>query len=62
MKFASWKAKLANENFLSRAPEHVVEEQRVRQADAESTRDRLQAENIAAIARCSVTCVIIIVT
>ncbi len=35
--------KLANENFVARAPEHVVEEQRARQADAEAVRQRLQA-------------------
>ncbi len=35
--------KLANEKFLSRAPEHVVEEQHSRQADAEAARDRLEA-------------------
>ena len=35
--------KLANENFVSRAPAHVVEEQRIRQADAEAARQRLQA-------------------
>ncbi len=33
--------KLANENFTSRAPEHVVEEQRERKAEAEETRTRL---------------------
>ena len=34
-------AKLANENFTSRAPEHVVEEQRQRKADAEAVVARL---------------------
>ncbi|HZD25965.1 MAG TPA: valine--tRNA ligase, partial [Alphaproteobacteria bacterium] len=34
--------KLANENFVSKAPEHVVEEQRERKAEAEQTRDRLR--------------------
>ncbi len=36
-------SKLANENFISRAPEHVVEEQRERKADAEATRAKLEA-------------------
>jgi valyl-tRNA synthetase len=35
-------AKLANEKFVSRAPEHVVEEQRERKADAEATTARLE--------------------
>jgi valyl-tRNA synthetase len=35
-------AKLANENFVARAPEHVVEEQRERKADAEATAARLK--------------------
>ena len=35
-------AKLANEKFVSRAPEHVVEEQRERKADAEATVIRLE--------------------
>ena len=35
-------AKLANEKFVSRAPEHVVEEQRERKADAEATAARLE--------------------
>ncbi|MFD0987519.1 valine--tRNA ligase [Methyloligella solikamskensis] len=34
-------AKLANEKFVSRAPEHVVEEQRERKSDAEATVARL---------------------
>ena len=34
-------AKLANENFTSRAPEHVVDEQRQRKADAEATATKL---------------------
>ncbi len=34
-------AKLDNENFVSRAPEHVVEEQRQRKADAEATAAKL---------------------
>ncbi|MEG6509395.1 valine--tRNA ligase [Methyloligella sp. 2.7D] len=34
-------AKLANEKFVSRAPEHVVEEQRERKTDAEATAARL---------------------
>jgi valyl-tRNA synthetase len=34
-------AKLANEQFVSRAPEHVVEEQRERKAEAEATAARL---------------------
>lgn len=35
--------KLSNENFVSRAPEHVIEEQRSRKADAEDTKAKLQA-------------------
>jgi len=35
-------AKLANEKFVSRAPEHVVEEQRERKADAEAVAARLE--------------------
>jgi valyl-tRNA synthetase len=35
-------AKLANEKFVARAPEHVVEEQRERKADAEATVARLE--------------------
>jgi valyl-tRNA synthetase len=35
-------AKLANEKFVSRAPEHVVEEQHERKADAEATAARLE--------------------
>jgi valyl-tRNA synthetase len=35
-------AKLANEQFVSRAPEHVVEEQRERKADAEATAAKLR--------------------
>ncbi|XSG82704.1 MAG: valine--tRNA ligase [Methyloligella sp. ZOD6] len=34
-------AKLANEKFVSRAPEHVVEEQRERKSEAEATAARL---------------------
>ena len=36
-------AKLGNANFVSRAPEEVVEEQRERRAQAEQTRERLSA-------------------
>jgi valyl-tRNA synthetase len=35
-------AKLANEKFVARAPEHVVEEQRERKADAEATAAKLE--------------------
>jgi len=35
-------AKLANEKFVSRAPEHVVEEQRERKADAEAVAAKLE--------------------
>jgi valyl-tRNA synthetase len=35
-------AKLANEKFVARAPEHVVEEQRERKADAEAAAARLE--------------------
>ncbi|MCG8563420.1 MAG: class I tRNA ligase family protein, partial [Hyphomicrobiales bacterium] len=35
-------AKLSNEQFVSRAPEHVVEEQRERKADAEAAEARLK--------------------
>ncbi len=34
-------AKLSNESFVSRAPEHVVEEQRTRKAEAEERRERI---------------------
>ena len=34
--------KLANEQFISRAPEHVVDEQRERRAEAEAAAERLQ--------------------
>ncbi|ESR23532.1 valine--tRNA ligase [Lutibaculum baratangense] len=37
------RAKLGNENFTARAPEHVVAEQRERMASAEETRGRLQS-------------------
>ena len=36
-------AKLANEKFTSRAPEHVVEEQRNRQVEAQAKADKLSA-------------------
>jgi valyl-tRNA synthetase len=36
-------AKLANEKFLARAPEHVIAEQRERLAGAEAERDKLNA-------------------
>ena len=35
-------AKLSNEKFVARAPQHVVEEQRERKADAEATAARLE--------------------
>ena len=35
-------AKLANEKFVSRAPEHVVEEQRERKTEAEATAAKLE--------------------
>ena len=35
-------AKLANEKFVSRAPEHVVEEQRERKSEAEATATKLE--------------------
>ena len=35
-------AKLANDKFVSRAPQHVVEEQRERKADAETTATKLE--------------------
>ena len=35
-------AKLSNEKFVARAPEHVVEEQRERKAEAEATAARLE--------------------
>jgi valyl-tRNA synthetase len=35
-------AKLANEKFVARAPEHVVEEQRERKADAEAMAAKLE--------------------
>jgi len=35
-------AKLANEKFVSRAPEHVVEEQRERKMEAEATAAKLE--------------------
>ena len=35
--------KLANENFIAKAPAHVIEEQKNRRADAEETRERLSA-------------------
>ena len=36
-------AKLANEKFTSRAPAHVVEEQRTRQVEAQAKADKLSA-------------------
>ena len=36
-------AKLANENFVAKAPPEVVEENQERKADAEATRDKLSA-------------------
>ena len=36
-------AKLGNANFVSRAPEEVVEEQRERRTQADQTRERLSA-------------------
>jgi valyl-tRNA synthetase len=36
-------AKLANPDFVARAPEEVVDENRERLADAEASRSRLQA-------------------
>ncbi len=35
-------AKLANEKFVSRAPEHVVEEQRERKTEAEAVAAKLE--------------------
>jgi valyl-tRNA synthetase len=35
-------AKLANEKFVARAPEHVVEEQRERKTEAEATAAKLE--------------------
>ncbi len=35
-------AKLANEKFVSRAPEHVVQEQRERKLEAEGTAAKLE--------------------
>ncbi len=40
---AALEAKLANQNFIARAPEHVVEAQRERKAEAQATRARLEA-------------------
>jgi len=40
---AKIEAKLANEKFISRAPEHVVEEQRNRKGEAEETRTKLSS-------------------
>jgi valyl-tRNA synthetase len=40
---ARFDQKLANPQFLDRAPPEVIEEQRARRADAEQTRDRLAA-------------------
>ena len=37
------KAKLSNENFTSRAPEHVVEEQRTRAEEAQAKAARISA-------------------
>ncbi|MGH6734628.1 MAG: valine--tRNA ligase [Methyloceanibacter sp.] len=39
---AQLSAKLANEKFVSRAPEHVVEEQRERKSEAEATAAKLE--------------------
>ena len=35
--------KLGNQNFIAKAPAHVIEEQKTRRTDAEATRDRLIA-------------------
>jgi len=40
---AQMEKRLGNEGFLAKAPEHVVAEQRERKAEAEQTRDKLQA-------------------
>ena len=42
-------AKLGNANFVSRAPEDVVEEQRERRSQAEQTRARLNLSNRATL-------------
>ena len=36
------KAKLSNEKFMTRAPDHVIEEQRVRLSEAEQARHKLE--------------------